>query len=509
MAKVTLPISLGFYVSDALPISAQRCVNFQPNIPQGDTVTVDNLFGNPGLNELASVSLLDTGRGLHVMADIPYAVIGNSLFRLNRVIIDSTETFTTTNLGVIEGTDRVFMADNGVQLCIVAVPQSGITVGKSYIFTESPDTLAEITDPDFDGPAASVVYIAGFFSFHKSTGKKFFQSALNDGRGAPLGTAYDPFDFSVAESDPDQIRAQIVYRGLLYIGGSLTFEINRNIGRTPAPFQRLPGGVIDVGISAPHSLKLFAGVFAFVGAGLNESPAIWIINGTSKQKISPIAIDNELSKLTDDQVENLSAWVYGESGAYFYGLTLPDTCFVYDVTNKRWHERQSTKETTLTQYRVSSMVSAYGRIIVTDFQDGRIGELVEDLFLEYGRLIRAFVTSKAFDDQGNIVVLGSIEAVVEGGVGLTEDIIIESGTSASGVPILVTGGFDPKITLSFSDDGGRTFFGSLSRSLGKLGEYKTRPIWRRMGSFPRSRILRFEISAPVKRTLIKVEAEVG
>ena len=509
MPKTTLPISLGSYVSSSLPISAQRSVNLYPNIPQTQSVTVDNLFNTPGLTELTTEGVTVSVRGAHVMAEIPYFVIGGNLFRLDRVAVGDSETFSTTNLGVIEGSDRVYMADNGTQLCIVATPEDGITAGSSYIFTDSPDTLSEITDANFDGPAASVAYIDGFFNFTKSDGKKFFNSPLGDGRGAPSGAAYDPLDFSTAEADPDQIRAQVVYRNQLYILGSETTEIFRNIGRSPSPFQRVGGGVIDVGIIAPQSLELFGGAFAFVGAGVNESPSIWSISGANKQKLSTTAIDSALSKLTDAEQQAIFSWTYAEAGAFFYGITLPNTCFVYDVVNKRWHERVSTKGTDLTQYRVGAMVEAYGRILVGDLQEGIIGEIDSSVYMEYGRLIQRFVTSKPFDDVGRPVILSDIEAVIEAGTALANDITLETGNTAAGVPITAKGGSDPQITLSWSDDGGRTFKGDISRSMGKRGEYNRRPIWRRLGRFPRSRVLRFEVSAPVKTTIIKIEANVS
>jgi hypothetical protein len=399
------------------------------------------------------------------------------------------------------------MANNGTQLCIVAIPDSE-TAGKSYIFTESPDTLTEITDPNFDGPASSVEYISGYFSFTKSDGKKFFNSPLNDGLGA-----YDALDFSTAEADPDQIRAQIAYKNFLYILGSETTQPFRDIGRTPAPFSPTPT-VIDVGIDAPQSLKLFGGGFAFVGSGKNESSAVWMIDGTGRRKISTIAIDNELSKLAADDLENVFAWTTGSNGAFFYGITFPKTCFVYDIANRRWHERQSNivkafegQETE--QYRVSTMMDAYDRVIVTDLQDGRIGELVEDEYLEYGRMITRFVTSKPFDNNGKPVLVNSIEAVVDSGVGLTNDINIETDNTSGGDPITSTGGSDPQITLSWSDDGGHIFKGGRSRSMGKVGEYQRRPIWNRMGRFARSRVLRFELSSPTKATIIKIEADIA
>ncbi len=144
----------------------------------------------------------------------------------------------------------------------------------------------KLLDINFDGPASSVVFIDGFFNFTKSDGKKFFNSPLGDGLGLPSGAAYDPLDFSTAEADPDQIRAQVVFKNQLYILGSKITEVFRNIGRSPSTFQRIGGAVIDVGIVAPQSLQVFGGYLAFVGAGVNESPAIWSIQGSQKQKIS-------------------------------------------------------------------------------------------------------------------------------------------------------------------------------------------------------------------------------
>jgi len=506
MAKVTLPISNGFYVSDSLALSNQRCVNFIPSIPQTDTITQDNLFFTPGLIEIVSTGVNKITRGAHEMAGIPYFVIGNNLYRLNLSIVDNVEIFDFDDLGEIVGSERVYMSDNGTQLCIVAIPD-GITAGKSYIFTDNPDTLAEITDANFDGPASSVEYINGYFTFTKSDGKKFFNSPLNDGLGV-----YDPLDFSTAEVDPDQLRAQISYNNALYMIGSQTTQQFRDVGRSPSPFSPTPA-VIDVGITSPQSLKLFAGSFVFVGAGALEKPSVWLIDGLTRKKISTIAIDRQLDKLTQKELEDVFAWTEARGGAFFYGITLPKNCFVYDATNRRWHERQSSKVTTydnteITQYRVSATVQAYGRVFVGDLQDGRIGVLSDDETLEYGRLITRFVTSRPFDNQGRAVSVSKIEAVVDAGVGLTNDINVVTNNTSNGLPITGIGGSDPQITLSWSDDGGHIFVGNRSRSLGKTGDHKRRPIWLRLGQFPRSRVLKFEIAAPVKSAILKIEANI-
>jgi hypothetical protein len=507
MAKTPIPIAQGFYVSDSLPIAAQRCVNWRPNVPQSSTITDVNLFGTEGLLELARTSNLAgiDGRGIHVMNGVPYFVIGQSLFRLNLIIDagDQSESFTTDNVGAVPGVDPVSMADNGTQLCIVARPDS-VTSGESFIFVE-PATFTKITDAAFDGPAVAVTYIDGFFNFIKADGKKFFNSALQD------GLTYDALDFSRAFADPDDIKAQGVLRNQLYILGSNTIQPFRNIGRSPAPFQGITGAVIDVGISAPDSLQKFGAALVFVGSSEdgNESPGIWRVTGNQKQKLSTIAIDNVLSGLSDSELTGITSWVYSESGSFMYGLTLPDTCFVYDGANGRWHERLSKIEEKETAFRVGQMAYAYNRVLVNDRADAVIGELKRDLYTEYDNLIRRFVTSKAFDNLGNAFFIASIEAMIEAGVGLTNDIELKNGTTSLGVPITVVGGADPMITLSWSNDGARTFKGFRSKPMGKIGKYKTRAIWYRLGRFTRSIVLQLEFSSPTKATLIKMEADVG
>lgn len=486
MALVPVPISNGFYVSESLPISAQRCVNLYPNIPQSDTVTDDNLFDTPGIVEIARVSDTKVTRGAHVMAGIPYFVIGQNLHRLNLIVVEGVDTFTTTDLGTIEGIARVTMADNGIELCIVAEPD-GITLGKSYIFVE-PATLTEITDVNFDGPANSVRYIDKFFNFVKDDGKKIFNSPLASGLGP-----YDPLDFTDAVADPDKIVAQEIYRSNMYLIGTETTQVFEDIGRSPAPFRAIQGAVIDIGIFAPKTVALFAGLFVFVGGGVNEAPSVWSVSGKSKTKISTTAIDNELGNLTDSQLENLFTLVYSEQGAFFFGIVFPDTSFWYDARNQRWHERQSTVDENLTRYRVAAIVTAYGRLIVGDAIDGRIGVLDKDIFTEYGEVVQRFAITKPFDNFGKPLFVAFLELVIESGVGLTGDV----------------DGADPKVTLFLSSDGGRTFGAGLSRSMGRTGEFTKRPRWPRLGRFDRSVVLKFEVTSPTKTVLIKAEADVA
>ena len=154
-------------------------------------------------------------------------------------------------------------------------------------------------------------------------------------------------------------------------------------------------------------------------------------------------------------------------------------------------------------YRVAAIITAYGRTIVGDNLDGRIGAIKNNLYTEYDTIIRRIVTTKPFDNLGNRVFLSSIEAVMETGVGVSGGVPVSLG-GASTVDV----GQNPMMMMEYSDDGSRSFGNGRFRSLGKVGEYNHRVIWRRVNSFPRSRVLRFVFSEPVKPVFIKLEVDI-
>lgn len=84
--------------------------------------------------------------------------------------------------------------------------------------------------------------------------------------------------------------------------------------------------------------------------------------------------------------------------------------------------------------------------------------------------------------------------------------------STRSVPVVVADnqpiGSDPQIRLSVSDDGGRTWnLVTKNRSMGKTGEYLKRIRWLKLGQF-RQRVIKLEITDPVKRNFVGFYADV-
>ena len=440
------------------------------------------LFGTPGIEFLLSSGVLNqVNRGAWTVAGIPYFVNGNELYRLDRAFVNEEEVFSLQDLGVIEGDGLVSMADNGLQLCILSPG------GKGYIFDTQTDTLTEIIDPDFraNGEPQQVVFLDGYFVF-TTDGKKFIVSSLND------GLSYNALDFGTAEADPDDIVAPVVLRNQLFIGGASTMEAFQNIGGADFPFQRT-GLFIQKGVSAPFTVIEANDAVFFVGGGKNESPAIWALRGNAVEKISTVAIDTLLQGFSDTELSQALTYAYAQKGSYFVCFSLPSTTLVFDSINGRWHERKSqvvdAKGKTVTvRSRVNSLVTAYGRVLVGDSLDGRIGELSLSVYKEYGLPIVRRVATQPFQNNMRPFMVPSLELTMESGVGDSE------------TP-------DPKVRMERSKDG-KTWSDSRTRNIGKVGEYDKRTIWRRLGRVSRFELFRFTLSDPVKPVIMQLTADI-
>lgn len=472
-----LPLISGFYVSDSLPVSHQRCLNLYESIPDFEALSTKQLVGTPG-----TVQLVNTGyeqnanRGSVVKDGIYYFVNGSKFYKLNRAFdAFNNESYTYTDLGTISGTGRVSIAHSNSEIMIVVPGVVG------YIYDGSTLTNINTTDSDFDanGDALAVVFIDGYFACITDE-KKWIISALND------GLDWNAIHFASAESDPDSLVAPVVVNNQIYIIGTETTEGFQNVGGESFPFVR-NGLNIDKGCLAPFSVVKTSSTFFMVGAGKNESPAILKFTGNNYEKVSTSAIDTMIQSYSTEDLGRTFSWTYSLQGQTFVGFSFPDNVFVYNLTTNKWHERSSVINEITRRWRINSVNRAYEKLIVGDSLDGRIGYLDPHVYTEYGaNIIREFNT-QPFSNSGDEIVTTILELTMESGVG---NDAVE----------------DPKVGLSISKDG-KTWGYERVRSIGKKGEYYKRVIWRKNGRCDHMMVLRFRLSDPVKPVFIKLEYE--
>lgn len=480
MPLMTLPIGGGFYQSESLPISAQRCIGLFPVIPQtANALSKVVLFNTPG--QKAFTSLNGVNRGQHVVAGVNFAVNGNALFQVN-------EDKTAFNIGFIEGSGIVSMAHNSTEAengdkLVIVVPG-----GKSYVY-DGVD-LVEITDTDFR-TSDTVSFKDGFFLFTASTGKVFFNSALND----PLN--YRALDFGTAEISPDLIVASTVVHNELFIIGEQTIELFQNIGGSGFPFQRIAGANIQKGAHAKFGIVDLDETFAFVGGGKDELSSIYqVADSNSAFKIATAAIDNAIQKFTKDEIANCVAMTYFDRGSQiaiftFKSNRIPGKTFAYNATTSRlsgipvWFEFQTGVDDD--EWNVNSIVVAYGKILAGT-TSGNIVELDKNTYTDLGEPILREFTSSPLSNQDEPLFIPKIKLWMEAGVGLT------------------TGdGTDPSVSMDSSVDG-KTFGNDRLRKIGKIGEFGQQTVWRRNGRTAAFKFWRFRITQPIKTVIRKLQA---
>jgi len=470
MPRIELQFADGFYVSQSPTLIDKRVVNAYPVIPQADALSKRSLFNTPGTKQFADFGTGDS-RGALVFSDgIPYRVISNSL-------ISTDSDGVITNHGAITGIRDVSMSSNGINIAIQD-PE-----GDSYFFTPSTNTLELNDDVVFlaFGQATTVTFKDGFYAY--TTDSIFFSSSaktVNDGK------SFNALDFTDAEINPDKLIAGHNNHNQLYILGENTIEVYQTIATSGFPFQRIAGAVIQKGCAARFSIIEFDNSFLFIGGDVGEQPAIWRVLGSSVQKISTNSIDQLMQQSSITGIANARAFAYSQNGNYFAVFSVGNNTFVYDANTSalsgkpEWHERQTgiTDGSGFQSWRSIHGVIAFGKILVGDDRSGLIGELDFDTKMEYGDKIERFFTTRPFSSLGETIFSREIELDMQVGVG-------DAATP------------NPQIRMDYSDDGGNTFVSEVSRSMGRVGEFKTRIRWSRLGRIPNNRVLRFKMTEPV------------
>lgn len=471
MARIELPIDIGFYLSDSLPLSAQECINMYPVNPQTKGASTPGaLFRTPGAVEVDDFAN-GVNRGFHKFNTTAtlFCVAGTGLFI-------KTTLGANTSIGTITGTGRVSMASNKETVCII-VP------GVTGYFWDAVSGLVEITDAVFlamqldNGGVGSVTLKDDRFIY---TTEEFFYTgsvaATNKGQD------FDALDFEDAETSSDPIIRAITIKNELYIMGTETIELYQNIGGDAFPFGRVLGASIEKGLKARFGVIAFDNSFVFLGGGKDESPAIWRGGSGSASKISTGAVDTVIQSYTDAELETVTSWTYTADGSFFAGWNFPNQTFVYDATASAiqsrpvWHERQSAGSV----WNVEDIVTMFGQVIVAVADSSVIGTLSRAVLDEFGTAItRTFAGAFLENDQDSFTI-SSVELKTKAGFG---------NASAPGD--------DPMVLLESSLTGGITYNNLGERSLGVAGSYGIRQIWRRMGRVPQTVIFRFSTSAPI------------
>lgn len=469
------PILGSAYVARSVNAADNRMVNLFPEVvPEGGKEPAF-LQRAPGL-----VRMLTAGsgpiRGLWQFGNYGYAVSGNTLYQ-----IDSN--WNATAKGLVTGGGPVSMADNGTQLFIAANPDG-------FIYNSSTDVFQQITDPDFPG-AVTVGYLDGYFVFNEPNSQKIWVTSLLD------GTSVDPLEFASAEGNPDNAVAIFVDHREVWVYGTNSAEVWYNSGQLDFPLSRIQGAYNELGCAAPYSIAKMDNQIYWLGKDARGQGMVFRAAGYVGQRISTHAIEWQLQQYSD--LSDAVGFTYQQDGHSFYVLNFPsaNTTWVFDVATGAWHERASFSNGQFNRHRGNSQMFFNGENIIGDYQNGKIYKFDLDTYADDGEIQKWLRSWRALPTGANNLtrtVQHGMQLDCETGVGLN------SGQ-----------GSEPQVMLRWSDDGGHTWSNEHWKTMGKIGRYGYRTIWRRLGATMKIRDRVYEVSGtdPVRVYIMGAELVVS
>jgi hypothetical protein len=450
-----IPFGTGSYRLRSLPLSAQRLVNcyLEQAPPQAKTFAA--VVPAYGIKPYLTVGS-GNARGAIVVNGTLYAVIGETLYRI-------PETGVPVALGNVPGSVYVDMAGDESHLMLV-------THKLGYYWNGS--TVQQIPDPDFPG-AEWVEELDGYFIIGEPESGKFFIS------GNRMPESWDALDFASAERYPDDLVGAIANLGELILFGRESFEIWSNTGNADFPFEQVGNGIGEIGMLSRYAVVKAANVVIFVG----HDGKVYQLNGYTPQIISIPGIEQIIEDSADKTCFSMT---WSEGGHKFVAFSFDSGTIVYDLSIQLWHERRSLG---FDRWRPLAILRCYDAWFVLDFYTNRIGTLDAETFKEWDDILWCSATSPPVTSENRRMVHQRLELVFEQGVGIPQG-----------------QGSDPQVMLDWSDDGGRSWSAQRFRSMGKIGEYRRRTVWNQLGQ-ARDRVYRYQVSDPVRRTLILATTE--
>jgi hypothetical protein len=220
---------------------------------------------------------------------------------------------------------------------------------------------------------------------------------------------------------------------------------------------------------------------------------VYRANGYTGVRISTHAVEWQIQQYAD--LSDAIAYTYQQDGHSFYVLIFPsaNTTWVYDAATQAWHERAGFVDGAFTRHRSNCQMAFNNKIVVGDFENGNIYSFDLDDFSDNGSIQKWLRTWRALPTGQN-----NLHRTAQHMMQLDCE---------SGVGINLGQGDDPQVMLRWSDDGGHTWSNEHWASMGKIGQYYKRVIWRRLGMTVKLRDRVYEVSGtdPVKIAIMGAE----
>lgn len=478
----------GTYSGRSMTPAGDRCRNLYPErVQSADPEASYVLLGTPGHDPFANLPAQPFQKSYtDPQTKRMFAVSGSRFYEV-------AANGSSTDYGLIDGGPYVF-ASNSTQVMIACrFAHSG------WIFTPLTNTLQKITSPGFLG-ADSVRMIDNYFVVRLGDSREIQICAPAD------GLTWDAADITFSESGPDNLVGDIDSHREYWAFGSQRFEVFEDTGNPLFPFERINSIAGEQGLAGSDAITKIDSQIYWLGQNENGWARVFVANGYTPVGVSDRAVEwwfNQYAKhggISD-------AVLYGyqdEDGHSFLVITFPSATtepsgtggvvtgvvdgatWVYDITEKMWHERFYTNPSTGKRGKTLGVhhTFAFGKHLVGGGDGtGTIYDMSVDVYEDNGNNIERIRIAPHINDELRSIAFSALRLSAQTGTGPVGDEF-------------------NKVALRFSKDGGLNWSSYYEKSMGDAGEFDKIVEWRALG---RARRAAVEISTTIKSAVAWVD----
>ncbi|HGY4640920.1 TPA: packaged DNA stabilization protein [Acinetobacter baumannii] len=443
-------------------VDCQRTLNLYPQaVESGNAPQVSALLPTPGL--IAKYELSGPVRGLYPTSIGVLAVVGTQLFLLGE---------TAEQIGEVVGENIVSFADNRIDVLIVGDPVT-------YAFKQSSKELRIIAGGGFLGATDATFLDSRFIVLNPESDQVQWSGLLN--------TEFSALGYATAEANSDKLVRIFVQNGQLWLIGERTTEIWHSTGNADQPFLRVSGAYINCGCIAKNSLAQFGTGLIWLSQTDVGQGQVVITEGYQVKRISNHAMEQEFASY--ERLDDAVGYSYQQEGHSFYMLSFPtaNKTWCFDGSTGMWHERSFYNLNSQHERHRSQVHCFYkGKHYVGDHSNGIIYELSLDAETDNGRMIMRERTTPVINPKGQRLIFDALEIFVQAGQHVNRE---------------------PIVMLDWSDDQGQTWSFDQQETLGKVGEWKKRVIFRRLGQ-AFNRVFRLRVTDSSRLIITGAQAKV-
>lgn len=377
---------------------------------------------------------------------------GGMLDGFSYLVVGGSKLSKVTAAGVV--TD-IFTGVTGNSFATIATSTNRALVAHGGpVVTTDGTTGSLITMPDPTYAAiGSVAYLAGYFLLTTAGPSQRIYFMTN---GA---TAPGALDYFSAEQRADNTLRGIAFGNEYWVFGRDVIEVFTASGDADAPFAPQPGRTMDCGCISRLAVTVIDNAPFWVGFDL----IVYRAGGNGPTRISTHGIEQRLRKAYDlNQSLAINMWSYTLDGHAYVVLTCGQQgTFTYDCATQKWSE---TRTNSSFRWRAWQGAQNGSQVICGDIQTNQLYVL----------------------DQTSNTDAGSGSPIHREVTGLFE---VTEPTPCSNFYIKANPGetavSGAKLTLSFSDNQGRTFSDPIDMPLGEPGDYDRELLVFRLGQMKR------------------------